>query len=204
MALILQCGTAAAAAIIIIFTPPVGLECRSLGYIIYGGVSIVIMFLGIISTIFARISETRKESTIVKSFTAFIAIAFCWISYFLALINGVGLITLSCFQFAHFLDDCYCNASVLGRGVDSYIVVFYDDSKITMRVSRLAATLLSAAVMSMYMGILSRLTFFQTIFRMTVRILFSLLFLAAFVQIFLWHTPLLHGVDRGHFPSVDN
>ena len=161
MALILQCGTAAAAAIIIIFTPPVGLECRSLGYIIYGGVSIVIMFLGIISTIFARISETRKkESTIVKSFTAFIAIAFCWISYFLALINGVGLIALSCFQFAHFLDDCYCNASVLGRGVDSYIVVFYDDSKITMRVSRLAATLLSAAVMSIYMGILSRLTFF--------------------------------------------
>jgi len=159
MALILQCGTAAAAAIIIIFIPPLGLECRSLGYILYGGVSIVIMFLSIISTIFARISETRKErSTTVKDFTESIAIAFCRISYSLALINGVGLILLSCFQFARFLDNCYCNASVIGRGADSYIVVFYNGSEITMRNSRLAATLLSAVVMFIYMVILWRMT----------------------------------------------
>jgi len=152
MALILQCGTTAAATIIIVFTPTVGLGCRSLGYIIYGGTAIVIMFLTIISTIFARISETREESsTIVKDFTAFIAIALRRITLFLALINGVGLIVLSCFQFSHFLDNCYCNASVLGRGTGSYTTVFYTGSVTTMRLSRIVGTVLSGVVMVIFM-----------------------------------------------------
>jgi len=56
MALILQCGTAVAATIIVVFTPTVGLGCCSLGYIIYGRTAIVTMFLNITSTNFARIS----------------------------------------------------------------------------------------------------------------------------------------------------
>ena len=130
MALILQCGTTAAATIIIVFTPTVGLGCRSLGYIIYGGVAIVVMFLNIISTISARISETREErSTVVKGLTNFIAVALRRISFLLALINGTGLIVLSCFQFSHFLDNCYCNGSVIGRGTDSYVIVFYNGDR---------------------------------------------------------------------------
>ena len=157
MALILQCGTAAAAAIIIVFTPTVGLGCRSLGYIIYGVTAIIIMFLSIISPILARISETREErSTVVKGFTKSVAIAFCWTSYSLAFINAVGLILLSCLQFANFLNNCYCKASVLGRGADSYIVVFYNSSGTTMRNSRLAAITLSAVSMSIYMIFLRR------------------------------------------------
>jgi len=152
MALVLQCGTATAALIIIFFTPPIGLECRSLGYIAYGALGSVIMILTIFSTIFARISETRKkESAIVKGFTKFIAIAFRWISFFLALINGVALIALCCLQFSHFLDNCYCNSTILGRGVDSYMVISYDGSVLPMRNSRLAAVILSGAIMSIYM-----------------------------------------------------
>jgi len=159
MALVLQCGTSAAATIIIVFTPPIGLECRSLGYIAYGVLGSVIMFITIISTIFARISETRKkESATLKSFTAFIAISFRWISFFLALINGVGLIALCCLQFSHFLDNCYCNATVLGRGVDSYMVILYDGSVLLMRNSRLAAVLLSGTVMFIYMVFLRVMT----------------------------------------------
>jgi len=151
MALVLQCGTATAALIIIYFTPPIGLECRSLGYIAYGALGSLIMFVTIISTIFARISETRKESFIVKGFTAFIAISFRWISFFLSLINGAGLIALCCFQFSHLLDNCYCNATVLGRGVDSYMVISYDGSVSLMRNSRISAIILSGAIMSIYM-----------------------------------------------------
>ena len=157
LALILQCGTAAAATIIIVFTPPIGLDCYSVGYIIYGGLSIVIMFLSIISTIFARISETREESSTAKGFTKFIAITFCWISYFFALINGVGLIGLSCSQFAHLLGRCYYSANVLGRVVDSYIIINYEGLEFSMRISRLGATLLSAVVMWIYMFTLSRI-----------------------------------------------
>ena len=59
--LILQCGTTGADAIIIlIYTPTVGLGCRSPGHIIYGATTIIIMLLSI-STISARISENPRE-----------------------------------------------------------------------------------------------------------------------------------------------
>ena len=152
MAFMLQCGTIAAAVVIILLIPPPDLECSSLGYIIYGGVSIIIMFLNIISTILARISDTReKKSANVEDFTAYIAIALRKISLFLALINGTGLIALSCLEFANLLDNCYCNASVLGSGVDSYIIVFYNGSLSSMRNSRIAATFLSVVVVAIYM-----------------------------------------------------
>jgi hypothetical protein len=152
MAIILQCGTAAAATIIIVFTPPIGLECRSIGYIAYAVFSILVMFFNIISTIFARISETREaRSPFAKGFATFIAISFRWLSFWLALINGVGLIALCCFQFSHFLDNCYCNSSVLGRGPESYIVVVFDGSASEMRLFRLIAVILSAVVMAIYM-----------------------------------------------------
>ena len=151
-ALVLQCGTTAAAAIVAVFTPTVGLGCRSLGYILYGGIALLILFLTIISTLLARISETRNErSTIVKGFTAFIATTFHKISHLLALINVTGLILLSCFQFSNFLDNCYCNASVIGRGTDSYVAVSYEGWIPTMRNSRIGATILAASSVSIYM-----------------------------------------------------
>jgi len=155
MALILQCGTTAAATIIMAFTPTVGLGCHSLGYIIYGGTAIVILFLNIISTIFAHITETRIRRTrarrAVVVFTAYTAVALRKISFLLALVNGTGLIVLSCFQFSRFLDNCYCNASVIGRGADSYIVATYEGWISTMRTSRIVATVLAVACMSVYM-----------------------------------------------------
>ena len=101
-----------AAAIIIIFTPTVGLRCRSLGYIVYGGLAIIITFLGMLSTIPARISETRgNKSPFVKGLTAFFAIciAIRRICLLLALLISVGLIALSCFQFSNLFANCYCN-----------------------------------------------------------------------------------------------
>jgi len=153
-ALVLQCGTTAAAAIIIIFTPTVGLGCRSLGYVIYGGTAILILFLTIISTLFARISETRVgQATVfsIKGPTAFIAIALRRIALLLAIINATGLIMLSCFQFAHFLDNCYCNASVIGRGANSYMIISYVGWISTMRTARIAATILAAGSMTAFM-----------------------------------------------------
>ena len=82
-ALILQCGTTASASLIATLTSTIGVECRSLGYLLYGGTSLIIMFFTMISTILARISETRDErSTVVKRFAAFAAIALRRISLF--------------------------------------------------------------------------------------------------------------------------
>ena len=112
------------------------------------------MFLTIISTICARISETRvgpSATSSVKSLTAFTAIALRRLSLLLALINATGLIVLSCFQVSNFLDSCYCWASVIGRGMDSYILISFEEWVSTMRTSRIAATILAAASMAIYM-----------------------------------------------------
>lgn len=152
LALILQCGVTGAALIITIFTPTVGLGCRSLGYTVYGGLAIIIMFLAIFSTILARISETRKaRSRLVRGVTAFFAIAIRRACVLLALLNSVGLIMLSCLQFSNFLANCYCNSSVIGRGTDTYIVIILQDWVSTMRNARIVGIALAAASISVFM-----------------------------------------------------
>ena len=164
LALVLQCGTTVSATIIIVYTPTVGLGCRSLGYAIYGGIALLVMVFTIISTILARISETRRGSSrfSIKAVTAFIAVALRKISLSLAIINATGLIVLSCFQFSHFLDNCYCNSSVLGRGMGSYMIVSYEGWVSTMRNARIVGTVLSAASMVIYMIFISVLSSFSS------------------------------------------
>ena len=152
MALILQCGITVAAVVVVIFTPTVGLGCRSLGYILYGINAIVIMFFNIISTILARISETRTKSSTIKDFTAFAAITLRRSSLLLAFANAVGFVLLSFFLFSSFLNSCYCLGSVTGRGADAYIIVAtYEGWTSMMRASRIAATILAVACMAVYM-----------------------------------------------------
>jgi hypothetical protein len=159
-ALVLQCGTTAAATILMVLTPMIGLRCHSLGYIIYGGIAILILFFTIISSLFARISETRfgpSTTFSIKGSTAFIAITLRRITLLLAFLNATWLIVLSCIQVSGFLENCYCNASVLGRGADSYVIISYErwdsTSKVAsaMRTARIVATVLAAVTMAIYM-----------------------------------------------------
>ena len=151
-ALLLQIGVTSAAVIIIVFTPTFGLGCRSLGYIIYGVVSIIIMSLSMISTILSRISETRQgNSPFIRKITAFSTIALRWTCYLLALINSAGLITLSGFQFSNFLANCYCNSSVIGNGKDTYIIIVLHDWIPAMRKYRAAGVAIAASSMFIFM-----------------------------------------------------
>ena len=150
-ALILQCGTTTSASLIAILTPTIGVGCRSLGYLLYGGTFIITIFLTMISTILARISETRDgRSTVVKKFTAFAAIALRRISLFLAFVNATEMVLLTYLQFSNFLANCYCMASVIRRGTDSHITVIYEGWISTMRNSRIAATVLATTCMTIY------------------------------------------------------
>ena len=153
-ALILQCGTTAAAVIIVAFTPTIGLGCRSLAYVIYGGIAVLILFLTIISTISSWISENSVEEPTTfstKALTRFIAISLRRSCLLLAFVNATGLIVLSSLQFSSFLDNCYCNGSVTGHGVDTYIIISFEGWIHTMRTSRVLATVLAAVTMSIYM-----------------------------------------------------
>jgi len=152
LALILQCGISAAAIVIVVYTPKQGLGCRSLGYTVYGGTSILILFATIISTILARISDNHdKKSPGLSAFTKYIAILLRWTCVLLAYLNAVGLIVISCLQFSNFFDSCWCNASVIGNGSDSFIVMIYSGWVSTMRYSRIAATVFAGASMTVYM-----------------------------------------------------
>ena len=151
-ALILQCGTTAAATIIVAFTPKPGGWCRSVGYIIYGGIAVIIMFLTIISTISTRISETRADrSTTVKDFTAFIAIALRRISFLLAFANATWLIMCSILPTFALFNTCYCSATHISRGVDSFILFVSKDPPQKIEISRIIATGLAVACTTSYM-----------------------------------------------------
>ena len=195
--MILQCGTTAAAAIAItICTPTVGLGCCSLGYITHGATAIIIMLLNIISTISARISETREErSPEVKALTKFIAIALRRIRFLLALINRTGLILLSCLQFTNHLDSCYCNASVIGCGTDSYMIIFYNGSVTTMRNSRIGGTILSGVTMGVYI-----ISFGSRVYYRPTPVTSSILFILPFVNFIHPCTDVHYGCIFGMCP----
>jgi hypothetical protein len=151
-ALVLQCGIGATATTIVVFTPTIGLGCRSLAYILYCAVSIVILIFTIVSTIFARISETRSESSpLVKNSTEFIAISLRKIVFLLALINMTALIAVSTLQLTNIFDTCYCNSSVLGRGSSGYLVVSFVGWVGLMKSVRVIAIIASAATVFVYM-----------------------------------------------------
>ena len=158
LALVLQCGTTVAAVIIVVLTPTIGLGCRSLGYIVYGGIFLLILFLTIISTISARISEIRPKQPTgtfsVKGVTASTAIVLRRLSLFFAVANAVWLIVLSSFQFSHFFDNCYCNASVIGRGTSSHVIISFEGWISTMKAARISATVIAATSIIVYMSFL--------------------------------------------------
>ena len=155
LALVLQFGIGATATIIVIFTPTIGLGCRSLGYVIYGTLSVIILVLTVISTIFARISETREGGPpLVKDYTGFVATALRRFSLLLATVNMTGLILLSCLQLSSVLDNCYCNSSVVGRGKGSYIVISYYGWVSMVRTVRAVAIALAGVSTFIYMGFL--------------------------------------------------
>ena len=155
LALVLQFGIGATATIIVVFTPTIGLGCRSLGYVMYGTLSIIILALTVTSTIFARISETREGgSPLVKDYTGSVAIALRRISLLLATVNMTGLILLSCLQLSNVLDNCYCNSSVVGRGKGSYIVISYYGWVSMVRTVRAVAIALAGISTFIYMGFL--------------------------------------------------
>ena len=150
--LFLQCGITGAATIVMAFNTVDGIGCRCLGYLIYGTNALIIMFLTIASTILARISETRrKNSATVRDFAACFAIALRRFCFSLALVNAVGLVLLSAFHFSNILNNCYCNAVVISRGKNSYMVISYYDRIPVMRTARIVGTVVAGGTMAIYM-----------------------------------------------------
>ncbi|KAG2745451.1 hypothetical protein P692DRAFT_20741972 [Suillus brevipes Sb2] len=130
----LQWATTGAAVLVVYFTPAVGLGCRSLGYIIYGVLATVVWAMLVTSSIISHYTYSYSGRS---SWSPFFSITMRlanvlskllrWGGKFLAIVNAIWAVTTSMLQFADVYNNCYCNSSVLGRGVQhAYDIVVTD------------------------------------------------------------------------------
>jgi hypothetical protein len=144
--LVLQWGTTIAAVVILIFTPTVGLGCRSGAYLFYGILSTLVWFMMLTSSMLNHYCSIRgsdydgfqlpyRRSSIDSISVAATASNFLRrMAVLIASANSAWIMITCIFQFANFFDTCYCNSSVLGLGSrHAYAVISIDYSLINMR-----------------------------------------------------------------------
>ncbi|KAH7908567.1 hypothetical protein BJ138DRAFT_341412 [Hygrophoropsis aurantiaca] len=131
--LLLQWGTTGGAALALWLTPTTGLGCRSLSYFIYGTLSTLVWILLVASSILGDYSTSRRTLGRARYHVPHCVRAAKILSNILrfagktlAIINAIGLIASSVFQFANVFDNCYCDGSVTGRGaLNAYVILDY-------------------------------------------------------------------------------
>ncbi|KDR77695.1 hypothetical protein GALMADRAFT_65963, partial [Galerina marginata CBS 339.88] len=131
LALMLQWGTTGAAIVVVWFTPTIGLGCRSLSYIIYGGVSTLVWMMLLTSSVITfyttdEPAEPYPGVLVVLPFrqvARHIAVGLREGGKVLAGINALLIVLASAAQFAGLFDRCDCNSSVIGLGKGAYNVI---------------------------------------------------------------------------------
>ncbi|KAG1719920.1 uncharacterized protein EDB91DRAFT_376648 [Suillus paluster] len=129
--LALQWATTGAAVLVVYCTPTVGLGCRSLGYILYGTMATIVWAMLVMSSILSHYSSSSSNQSRNPLSSVHLARVLSnllrWGGKFLAIVNAIWIIAASMLQFTNIYDNCYCNSSVLGRGVrDAYFIVITD------------------------------------------------------------------------------
>ncbi|KAG1719922.1 uncharacterized protein EDB91DRAFT_1240482 [Suillus paluster] len=129
--LALQWATTGAAVLVVYSTPTVGLGCRSLGYILYGAMATIVWAMLVMSSILSHYSSScsNQPRNIFSSMhlARVLSNLLRWGGKLLAIVNAIWIIAASMLQFTNIYDNCYCNSSVLGRGVrDAYFIVITD------------------------------------------------------------------------------
>ena len=119
----LQWGTTGSAAMIMILTPTTGLGCRSSSFLLYGIVSTTIWSTLLLSSKLAHYAKVRHDYGIPRSGLNTITVAeglatlLRRLSILLAGCNTLWIILVCLFEFSSLYNTCYCDSSVLGRGV---------------------------------------------------------------------------------------
>ncbi|KAG6853487.1 hypothetical protein C0991_004033 [Blastosporella zonata] len=172
IALSLQWGTTGAAMIVVWFTPTTGkllnpiwawlslirkrrltgLSCRSGGYLLYGALSTVVWMLLLVSSFLSHyVSMTSYANTTAVVLARWTAIAFRRLGKTLAAFNAIWIVVSCLFQFSNFFDRCYCNSSVLTRGVTTWtVIVFITEDVASMRGAWIGGVVLAAGSASLF------------------------------------------------------
>ena len=132
LALGLQWGTTGASVLIHLFTPPKGMGCRALTFVVYGSTGTVSFLLLLLSSIlahWARPQSLRGKRSGFKIFVGCIAALTRWLGKTLAILNGLGIL-LSCgMQFGGVYDNCFCSSTIFGGNPDGLVKFVEQDIK---------------------------------------------------------------------------
>ena len=120
----LQWGTTGASILIHIFTPPNGIGCRALTFLVYGAAGTISFFLLFFSSIFshlARPQSTREKRPRFKTFIGYVAILTRRLGKFIAIANGFGILVTCAMQFAGIYDSCFCSSDVFSGNLNGLV-----------------------------------------------------------------------------------
>ena len=117
LALGLQWCTVGASTFVKWYTPAIGLGCRSGSYLLYGLGSTIVWFLLVLSTILGHLSFP-KLGVQSQTWVAKLAIVLNTCGKILAALNAAWIICLCLLHFTNVYSTCFCDASVIGRGVN--------------------------------------------------------------------------------------
>lgn len=152
LALMLQWCTSGAAIMVVWFTPRIGLGCRSGAYLLYAIGSTLVWMLLVASSVLSHYSITpssgykfnetiplasishshysalpiatsERSSTSAQRMAGYLAITLNILGKLVAVVNSIWIMCACIFQFANVFNTCFCNASVYGRGTDSFVVL---------------------------------------------------------------------------------
>ena len=151
LAIILQWGTTGAAIIIVWFSPSIGehivtyhplsgtelslfllgLGCRAMSYIVYGGLSTLVWMILLMSSILTYYSTNTHTHSFQGHFilelqarvARRLSIFLRRLGKLLAGINAVWIISTGLLQCSSVYDRCYCNSAVMGLGKRAYYVI---------------------------------------------------------------------------------
>ncbi|KAK7457052.1 hypothetical protein VKT23_010355 [Stygiomarasmius scandens] len=167
MALFLQWGTTGAALLIVLMTPTRGLGCRSTAYLIYASLSTLVWGLLVLSSILSRYStftvidpiKGEPRYNLRSRIAGDMSIALRRLGKVLAGINAVGIVVTNMFQFSSVFDECYCDGSVIGLGMENaYVVISLQSGDTTsMRTAWLGGVFLALGSAALFVGVLNLL-----------------------------------------------
>ncbi|KAF9646666.1 hypothetical protein BDM02DRAFT_2984008 [Thelephora ganbajun] len=124
LALCLQWSTTGAAILIHLNTPPKGIGCRSLTFVVYGAAATVAFWLLLLSSALAHLARRqsiRERRSGLKTFIGYIATLTRWLGKFIAIANGFGILISCIMQFAGVYDNCFCSSTVFGGDPNGFV-----------------------------------------------------------------------------------
>ncbi|KAH8823226.1 hypothetical protein DL96DRAFT_1532771 [Flagelloscypha sp. PMI_526] len=160
LALSLQWGTIGAAVLAFVLTPTTGLGCRSLAYLIYGGVATVVWIMFLISgwlthRVFSRANtlvDFSRGSSHRIALYRFLSITLRRLAKLFATINALGFVVICFLHFTRKFSTCYCNSSVIGRGASrAYDMVIWNDG--TAAIKHMKNGFLGSIILSLGCGV---------------------------------------------------